>query len=315
MPKGETDLYERPRAVVQDMLKPDRHLDRSLDSRERNLVSTNATYSGLLSSLGAGVVSGALVAAANTFSPRFRGALGVSGKTALIVTPTAGAFFLSSQLAINGVTKGGGTAIAASTAEAPPGPTVTSLPLWCRAANQVYESPFKTIIAICAPAYGALFYHESTHPATAHMLLSQRLIHTRVYGQAIAVGTAVAVFAFSKTMDGEGAYRVVEGKVGRQADLVRGQKMRHWYSDLGKDKVHADGSADMSPAIEPAPDKELNANLLMPLIYVPLIPLVVIGLRGRVAPVTLQRISMGMIGSGLFHAGTIMFTDSSITMD
>ena len=44
MPKGETDLYERPRAVVQDMLKPDRHLDRSLDSRERNLVSTNATY-------------------------------------------------------------------------------------------------------------------------------------------------------------------------------------------------------------------------------------------------------------------------------
>ena len=66
--------------------------------------------SGLLSSLGAGVVSGALVAAANTFSPRFRGALGVSGKTALIVTPTAGAFFLSSQLAINGVTKGGGTA-------------------------------------------------------------------------------------------------------------------------------------------------------------------------------------------------------------
>ena len=117
------------------------------------------------------------------------------------------------------------------------------------------------------------------------MLLSQRLIHTRVYGQAIAVGTAVAVFAFSKTMDGEGAYRVVEGKVGRQADLVRGQKMRHWYSDLGKDKVHADGSADMSPAIEPVPVKELNADLFMPLIYVPLIPLVVIGLRGRVAPV------------------------------
>ena len=270
--------------------------------------------SGLLSSLGAGVASGALVAAANTFSPRFRGALGVSGKTALIVTPTAGAFFLSSQLAINGATKDGGTSIGGATGAAQAA-TVSSLPLWCRAANQLYENPFKTIMAICVPAYGALFYHESTHPATAHMLLSQRLIHTRVYGQAIAVGTAVAVFAFSKTMDGEGAYRVVEGKVGRQADLVKNQKLRHWYSDLGKEKVHADGSADLSPAIEPVPVKELNADLFMPLIYVPLIPLVVVGLRGRVAPVTLQRISMGLIGSGLFHAGTIMFTDSSITMD
>ena len=268
--------------------------------------------SGLLSSLGAGVVSGALVAAANTFSPRFRGALGVSGKTALIVTPTAGAFFLSSQLAINGATKDGGTSIGGATGAAHTA-TVSSLPLWCRAANQLYENPFKTIMAICVPAYGALFYHESTHPATAHMLLSQRLIHTRVYGQAIAVGTAVAVFAFSKTMDGEGAYRVVEGKVGRQADLVKNQPLRHWYSDLGKEKVHADGSADIG--VEPVPVKELNADLFMPLIYVPLIPLVVVGLRGRVAPVTLQRISMGLIGSGLFHAGTIMFTDSSITMD
>lgn len=204
MPKGETDLYERPRAVAQEMLKPDRHLARPLDQSERNLVSTNATYrctfgspqpasrsaahatrslgsphhpyschlrSGLLSSLGAGVVSGALVAAANAFSPRFRGALGVSGKTALIVTPTAGAFFLSSQLSINGATKDGGASvggrgatigatIGGATATAPAATAlaarVSSLPLWCRAANQLYESPFKTIMAICAPAYGSM---------------------------------------------------------------------------------------------------------------------------------------------------------------
>jgi hypothetical protein len=313
MPKGETDLYERPRAVAQEMLKPDRHLDRPLDSTERNLVSTNAAWSGLLSSLGTGVVSGALVAAANTFSPRFRGALGVSGKTALIVTPTLGAFAFSSQISINGVTKDGGGSIGAATAAAPAA-TVSSLPLWCRAANQLYESPFKTIMAICAPAYGALFYHESTSPATANMLLSQRLIHTRVYGQAIVVCTTAAVFMFSKSMEAEGAYTVMEGKVQRQADLAKHQKMRHWYSDLGKEKVHADGSPDIG--VEPVPSfagKEFNADLFMPLIYVPLIPLVVVGLRGRVAPVTLQRISMGLIGSGLAHAGSIMFTDSSVT--
>jgi len=168
-------------------------------------------------------------------------------------------------------------------------------------------------MAICAPAYGALFYHESTHPSTANMLLSQRLIHTRVYGQAIVVCTTAAVFMFSKSMEAEGAYRLQGGQVVRQAQLTKNQKLRHWYSDVGKDKVHADGSADLG--VEPVPVKELNADLFMPLIYVPLIPLVVVGLRGRVAPVTLQRISMGLIGSGLFHAGTIMFTDSSITMD
>ena len=228
MPKGETDLYERPRAVAQEMLRPERHLDRPLDSTERNMVSMNAFYrctdrsrrttpvhpsplpgaprlptpdhtdcphptlppmfaclrlrSGLVSSLGAGVVSGALVAAANAFSPRFRGALGVSGKAALVVTPTVGAFSLASHLSIGNVAKDGGTSIAGAAAAAPVA-KVSSLPLWCRAANMVYINPFKTILGICAPAYGALFYRESTHPATANMLLSQRLIHTRVYGQ------------------------------------------------------------------------------------------------------------------------------------
>ena len=229
MPKGETDLYERPRAVAQEMLRPERHLDRPLDSTERNLVSMNAFYrcadrsrlttpvhpalfpgrpdcphpttptahtrrcrpclrvlrlrSGLVSSLGAGVVSGALVAAANAFSPRFRGALGVSGKAALVVTPTVGAFSLASHLSIGNVAKDGGTSIAGAAAAAPVA-KVSSLPLWCRAANMVYINPFKTILGICLPAYGALFYRESTHPATANMLLSQRLIHTRVYGLA-----------------------------------------------------------------------------------------------------------------------------------
>ena len=153
--------------------------------------------SGLVSSLGAGVVSGALVAAANAFSPRFRGALGVSGKAALVVTPTVGAFSLASHLSIGNVAKDGGTSIAGAAAAAPVA-KVSSLPLWCRAANMVYINPFKTILGICAPAYGALFYRESTHPATANMLLSQRLIHTRVYGQALAL-TLTLTFTPTRT--------------------------------------------------------------------------------------------------------------------
>ena len=48
--------------------------------------------------------------------------------------------------------------------------------------------------------YAGIFYKESTDPRTASMLLSQRLIHTRVYGQAIAIFTTVAVMGWAETM-------------------------------------------------------------------------------------------------------------------
>ena len=117
--------------------------------------------SGLSSALGAGVVSGALVYAANTFSPRFRGALGISGKTALVVTPIFGAFTLSSHLRVADATRDASgyaeqASVAAANAKAEP---LTSLPLWCRAANVVYEHPFKTIMGCVA--------HELSPPRAA----------------------------------------------------------------------------------------------------------------------------------------------------
>ena len=163
--------------------------------------------------------------------------------------------------------------------------------------------------------------------------------------QALVVCTTAAVFMFSKSMDAEGAYRVQQGAVVREADIASSQKLRHWYSDLGKEtadgsavtprtrtcnlactrtcnpactslQLHVHLQADVRGVVEPPPPKDIyGVNLFMPLLYVPLIPLVVVGLRGRVAPVTIQRISMGLIGSGLFHAGIIMFSDSSMTMD
>ena len=81
------------------------------------------------------------------------------------------------------------------------------------------------------------------------------------------------------------------------------------YSNVGQEGQEGGEGA------ERAPEKELNSDLIMPLIYVPLIPLVVIGLRGRVAPDRLQKISLGLIGTGLLHAGSVMFSDSSLVMD
>lgn len=81
---------------------------------------------------------------------------------------------------------------------------------------------------LSAPAYGALFHHESRNPATAKMPLSQRLIHTRVYGQAMVIGITVAIVSFGKSMEELGGrYLVHEGRVVREAEVSGRQ--RQWY--------------------------------------------------------------------------------------
>ena len=80
------------------------------------------------------------------------------------------------------------------------------------------------------------------------------------------VCTTAAVFMFNETMKAEGAYRVSGGKVLREADIARTQKVRHWYSEIGKEQVHADGSRDVG--VEAPEEKEINADLFMPLLYV-----------------------------------------------
>ena len=42
MPKGNTDLYERPRALVVESLQPDRNLARPLTAQELSMVNSNA---------------------------------------------------------------------------------------------------------------------------------------------------------------------------------------------------------------------------------------------------------------------------------
>eukprot|EP00967_Tisochrysis_lutea_P082475 scaffold114181_cov40-Tisochrysis_lutea.AAC.1 len=52
-----------------------------------------------------------------------------------------------------------------------------------RLLNFIADNPFKTVIGTAVPMYLAIFAHESTAEATRNMPFSQRLIHTRVYGQ------------------------------------------------------------------------------------------------------------------------------------
>lgn len=77
-------------------------------------------------------------------------------------------------------------AVAASPAEE------GSLPLLQRLANYVANNPFKTVGGTAIPMYLTIFAYESTAEATRDLPFSQRLIHTRVYGQVRALRAALA---------------------------------------------------------------------------------------------------------------------------
>lgn len=187
-------------------------------------------------------------------------------------------------------------------------PREQSLALWQRACNFVYFSPFKSIIGFLTPAYAAVFAYESSNPKTANMLLSQRLIHTRVYGQAIAVITTVSVMSFVSMMDKQGGAYRVDG-----AEVVRGDapaKLRHWYSGSEAEQLAREKEIAEKYARNHGP----SADLLLPLVYAPLLPLVWLGLRHRMPAHQLTKIIMGITGVAFVHGVYVMVGDSSMTM-
>ena len=305
------ELHERPRALTQDTLDS---ASRSLPSRaastiQREAVAGAARREGFVAASAAAAVSGATVLGLNTLSPRFRSALGVSGKMALVVTPTAGLFFLKSHLAVAravddperfaaalpDATAAPAAAAAGRAAGAAP---TARLAGWQKVANYVFNNPFKSIVGTVLPLYGAIFYRESTHPSTKDMLLSQRLIHTRVYGQMIAVCTVGVVMTVTEAMKADGAY-VVEGDRVLRASQATPAKIRHWYSK------------ENPPESRTAEESGPPLDLLVPLLYAPLLPLMRIGLRGRLPQPQIERLMMGTAGLALAHAGYIMFSDST----
>ncbi|KAL3163305.1 hypothetical protein ABBQ32_009696 [Trebouxia sp. C0010 RCD-2024] len=66
------------------------------------------------------------------------------------------------------------------------------------------------------------------------------------------------------------------------------------------------------PAVQDRKKREPNYGLLVPLIYAPILPLLRIGLNGRVAPRTRDGIFAGAVLTALLHAGYVMSGDSSM---
>lgn len=310
------ELHTRPRAVTQLALSPERLPGEALSGSQLSLLGAKARREGTIAGALTGIAGAAAVYALNAWSPRFRTSLGISGKTALWATPAFGAFFLKSHLVLAKATADKDEFIQGKQAQplgAGTAGTQTSLSPLQSLANTVYSSPIKTLLGVAAPLYAAIFYYESTQPATKNLPFSQRLIHTRVYGQAVAVTTTILVFGFLESMRAEGAYVVYDGHVIREAQLPK-DRLKHWYSD-----ICTEGEQQSRIEHEDRDDSgnvgSLKYDLLVPLLYAPLLPMMIIGLRGRVSKDRLTQIVSGTIAVALAHAGYIMFSDSSVQMN
>jgi len=68
------------------------------------------------------------------------------------------------------------------------------------------------------------------------------------------------------------------------------------------------------PAVDPrtVAKKEPGLHMYAPLLYGPALPLIRIGLRGRLPQRQVDAIFLTGIGIALSHAGFIMFSDSSV---
>ncbi|BDA46809.1 hypothetical protein COCOBI_09-2620 [Coccomyxa sp. Obi] len=71
---------------------------------------------------------------------------------------------------------------------------------------------------------------------------------------------------------------------------------------------------ELSGSEEPLTPRRRGPNwgILVPLIYAPLLPLIRIGLKNRVAPATRDKIFGAAVLTALAHAGYVMSSDSTI---
>lgn len=76
-------------------------------------------------------------------------------------------------------------------------------------AQLVRDSPFKLTASVVGVACAAIYWRESANPATSRM----RLLHTRIYGQAVAVVTTVCVLGLAEVLD-RGASTASSGRQG-----------------------------------------------------------------------------------------------------
>mmetsp|Transcript_13972 Transcript_13972/g.41643 ORF Transcript_13972/g.41643 Transcript_13972/m.41643 type:complete len:196 (-) Transcript_13972:1093-1680(-) len=157
----------------------------------------------------ASALAGAVVFAANRYSPAFRRALGVSGQSALVVMAGLGYGSLQAELFL-GHRKDWEPSHEEVTRETQRMQEEKDKPPFVphlRLANFVYRHPFQCIAGIGGSAVGYIFWkHRHTR-----LSLLQQILHTRVAGQASVLATLAGIMFFREWMDRRGGAFEIPG--------------------------------------------------------------------------------------------------------
>ena len=121
---------------------------------------------------------------------------------------------------------------------------------------------------------------------------------------------------FAKSMEDGGPYRLENGQV------VRARQNHNPYRSLydeARDHLPAASATDakaraLEEDAEFAENQMSGLNMLVPLLYAPLLPAMRLGLRNRVPPERLTQLTLGVVAVALAHAGSIMASDSSVAL-
>ncbi|CAH0473213.1 unnamed protein product [Peronospora belbahrii] len=152
-------------------------------NQARDAISWHAYTSGLKSGAITAVFAAAMVGLSNKYWPAFRNRLGVSGKTALVVSPFLGAFtIVAENRLMHGArnpemymaTLEGGSYMA-------PEKKASQLKFWQKSANFLYDHPYRALVTI---------------------------MHTRIYGQASVVVLLLSSMAFHDYMAKRGKFTI-----------------------------------------------------------------------------------------------------------
>lgn len=174
----------------------------------RDIISTHAYMSGLQAGAMASLTATGAVLAANKYWDAFRRRLGVSGKTALIVMSGLGIFTIVSEKRLVAGARNPERYLASMD----PNYVATQLRErsrlhWHhRAANYIYDHPYRTLAMVGAPLVGGIYAFQRMNTS---IQASQQIMHTRIYGQGAIVLLLLSSMAFHDYMQKRGRFEEI----------------------------------------------------------------------------------------------------------
>uniref|UniRef100_H3GHI7 HIG1 domain-containing protein n=1 Tax=Phytophthora ramorum TaxID=164328 RepID=H3GHI7_PHYRM len=186
--------------------------------RHKDAISRDAYVSGLKAGAWASLAMGAAVYGANAYHRGFRTRLGVSGKWALVVSAYLAGFAIVAENRLLVGARNPEQYMASLDPSFVEVRRVTShLPLHKRAANFVYDHPYRSLTTVGVPLVGSIFAYQTTNHGINR---SQQIMHTRIYGQAAVAVLLLGSMAFHDYMAKRGRFEEDEDDTPKIQELT-----------------------------------------------------------------------------------------------